>query len=477
MRMLFSCLALGALALPASAALAQEADETSKSLFLRAEKVIVRPGHALEPGQVLVRDGKIVAVGQDLDAPEGATEISGRVVCAGFLDPWSALSVSPASLGETSTNMATRTSDAVDLWLDEHLRREALEAGVTSARCQGGIGAPLAGIGVALRLSGSDRDSAMLLEDATGAANVGLSREGGGSFQRMPDGSFQFISGPQPVDPFARLSQIDRLLGELEAGRKYAEDMIEYRYELEEWQKAIDEKTEELEKDFKKAKKKRDKDKAKAEEDGKEFKEEKYKEDKKPKAPKFNAIREWTGRIANGEIPLVVQVHRSAEIRALLEGTERFDRLRMIIAGGTEAVHSAEALADRKIPVMVLPALLGQSGWGGYDEWSQHDLTLAAQLSAKGVSVLLGSGGNDPRATRDLPLMASLAVGHGLDREKALEALTLGAAQAMDVADRVGSVELGKDAELIVLDGEPLVSTTRVQYVVSNGDVVVSPEN
>jgi imidazolonepropionase-like amidohydrolase len=92
-----------------------------------------------------------------------------------------------------------------------------------------------------------------------------------------------------------------------------------------------------------------------------------------------------------------------------------------------------------------------------------------------GVSVLLGTGGTDPAASRDLPLLAALAIGNGLDRVKALEALTIGAARAFDASDRLGTIEAGKDAEILVLDGEPLTSTATVRYVVSGGRVVVQP--
>ena len=182
-------------------------------------------------------------------------------------------------------------------------------------------------------------------------------------------------------------------------------------------------------------------------------------------------------RVADGELPLVVEVHRAAEIRELLEATEHFDRLRLIIAGGTEAMSCAEELASRQVSVVVWPTLLGETGKAGYDEFDAHDLTLAGRLAAAGVSVLLGSGGENPRATRDLPLLAALAIGHGLERDRAFAAMTLKAAQALDVADRVGSIAFGKDADLQVLDGEPLVSTTRVQYVIADGNIVVSPEN
>ena len=457
---------------------AQPQDEaSSETLFIRAEKVIVRPGHVLEPGQVVVRDGQIHAVGSALQAPEGATQIDGKVVCAGFIDAWSAMGVDSRALNEAATNMATRTADAIDLFSNAHLREEALRAGVTGARVQVGSSAAQSGIGTFVRLTDASRENAILLEDSNAAANVGLSREGGGQFIRDADGSFRFVSGPQAIDPFERLNQVDRLIGAIESGRKYHQDVIEYRYELEEWQKAIKEKEEELEKDFKKAKKARDKDKKKAEEDGKEYKEKKYSEDKKPKAPKSDPIKHAFGRVANGELPLIVQVHRSAEIRALLEGTRKFDRLRLIVAGGTEAGDSAEELKERKIPVVVWPALLGATGKGEYDEYDQHDLSLAGRLHDAGVQVLIGSGGGVARATRDVPIMAAQAIGHGLDRDAAFRALTLGAARALDVADRVGSVERGKDADLLILDGEPLVTTTRVNYVIAGGDVVVSPEN
>ncbi len=476
MRTLLSCLAISAAFLP-TRAFAQDAEPEQPPLFVSAERLILAPGEVLEPGQVLIKDGVIVAVGQDLEAPEGATQVSGQVVCPGFIDPWSALGLDPGSQGNSNADMGARAADAVDVFNGEHLRMEALGAGVTTVRAQIARGALESGPGTMLKLAGDTRDSAILLEEAAAGASIGLSTIGGGRFVQDANGNFVFQGGAQATDPFDRLSQVDRLVSDLEAGRKYAQDLIEFRYELEEWEKEIAKKEEELDKDFKKAKKAREKDVKKAEEDGKEYKEKKYKEDRKPAPPKYDLARETLGRIANGELPLFVQVHRVAEIRELLKSTERFSRLRLMIAGGTEAMTCSEALAKRKIPVVVWPTLLEDTGKEGYDEFDSHELTLAGQLAAAGVPVLLGSGGENPRATRDLPLLAALAIGHGLDRDRAFAALTIKAAEALDVADRVGSIAFGKDADLQVLDGEPLVSTTRVQYVIADGTIVVSPEN
>lgn len=476
--------ALGA-GLAGSAAVSPEAGGTPRMtgarnddanvLVIRAARVIVRPGETLTDAIVLVRDGVIEAVGRDIAVPEGAREIEGAVCCAGFLDPWSALGLDANVLGERGPDAATRTADGLDVHGADHLRAEALAAGVTSVRLQGGQAAAVGGIGVVVRL---DPDlsalDALLNDEANLSMAVGLSVDGGAQFIQQSDGSFVMTSGSRAADPFDRLSQIERVASMVETGRAYLEKQVEYRHELEAWELAIAEQVKKSEKGFKKAKKARDKKVKKAEEEGEELKEEKYKEDKKPKAPKFDDEKEALALIADGIVPLVVEVHRAAEIRNLLAMTAKFDRLRLVIAGGSEALHSAEELAKRKIPVIVWPSLRGT---GGPDEFDGGGLELAGELAERGVRVLLGSGGRDEKLTRDLPLLAALTVAHGFEREAAFEALTLGAARTFDMDHRLGSVEVGKDADLLVLDGDPLDTTTRVRHVICGGREVVNQED
>jgi imidazolonepropionase-like amidohydrolase len=452
--------------------------EKSDVVFIRAQHIIKRPGEILDNGAVIVRDGKIVAVGIDLRKPEGAREIEGKVVCAGFIDPWAALGVTADSLFDGATTAATRTSDGLDNYNGDHLRREALRAGVTCARLQAGATARVAGLGVLVRLTpGLSRDEAIIHPECDLSMNVGLTANaaGGGQNIEFQDGQVVITNaGGRGMDPFDRLSELDRLVAAIENGRNYLISKVEYKHDLETWQKTIAEKETELDKDAKKAKKDREKEEKDAKEKGKTFTEKKYKEDKKPQPPRFDEDNEVLGRVANGEMPLIVQANRSAEIRGILRGTVSQDRLRLIVAGGTEAMTAAKQLAERRIPVLVWPALRGKNA---PDEYEGSDLALAGRLAREGVTVLLGTGGANAGASRDLPLLAELAIGNGLDREKAFEALTLGAASALDAADRLGSVERGKDAELLVLDGDPLVGTTNVRYVISNGRVVVTPED
>jgi imidazolonepropionase-like amidohydrolase len=433
------------------------AAEAAEQYLIHAGRVIVRPGEVLENVKVLVRDGSIVAVGDTVEAPEGVVEIRGAVVCAGFIDPWSALGVDAGSLHDQRTEPATLTADAIDVHAQRHLRQEALRAGVVAARVQAGGAARVGGVGALVRLDPElSATDALVLPDAVLAMSVGLSRGGGA------------------MDVFDRQGEVDRVQGALDSGLAYRRNEVEYRYKLEEWQEAMAEKEAELEKDFKKAKKDRAKDLAKAEEDDKELKEKKYKEDKKPRKPSFDGNKAALARAAHGEIPLVVQVHRAAELRSLLGSTEGFDRLRLILAGATEAEAVKETLAERGVPVLVAPSLAGA---GARDEWDGADLGLAGRLSEAGVEVLLGSGGEDPKLTRDLPMLAASAVGHGLELDTALAALTIGAARHLDVADQLGTVEVGKSADILILDGAPLLGTTSVQYVLSAGRLVVTPEN
>jgi len=420
--------------------------DVRQSLLIHAERVLVGPGEALEGASILVQDGRIVAVGPGLTAPEGTTEVSGSVVCAGLIDAWSTLGLEPAARAEGRTSPASRSADGVDPWAPPATFVEALRGGVTSARVQAGVRAPFGGVGTLLRTSPEPGTAAPLLQEACVGATLGLTR------------------GGDATDIFDRVSEVERLVGAIEKGEAYGRERIAYREELAEWEKAIAEKTEELEKDFKKAKKKRDKEIEEAEEKGKEFKEERYKEDRKPRAPKYDADDEVMYRVADGELPLVVEVHRSEELRNLLAATEHFSRLRLVIAGGTEALDHADELRRRRIPVIVWATPMDA---GRPDEYDEHSLALAGGLDAAGVRVLLGSGGSSE--PRDLRLMAALAVGHGLDRDAALEAVTRGPAQVFDVGRRIGAVRAGMEADLVVLDGDPLDTTTRVLHVVSQG--------
>lgn len=438
---LFPCLATALSVLPVVAS-------DDPPVLIRAERVILRPGVELEHTSLWIDGGVIVAIGKDLPAPEGTRVIEGRVVCAGFIDAWSSLGLDPASVEDLTLTPGARTVEALDPYHLPEERQEALRAGITATRVQAGRAAAFGGVG-ALVQTDPGFGPAVVLEDACLATTIGVSRGRTG-------------------DVFDRLAEIDRLIGALDKGRRYRESRAKYEKELEAWLKAIAEKLTTLEKDFKKAKKDREKEEKDAKEKGKEFKEKAYKEDKKPKRARTDDNDEAMGRAADGEIPLVVEVHRSAEIRRLLEKTRAFPRLRLVLAGGTEALSFAEELVERSIPVILWPVPMGTSR---PDEYDEHDLALAGELSRAGVRVAFGNGGQ--REARELRFLAGLAVAHGMEREAALAALTSVPAAIFDAADRLGELAPGHSADVLVLDGDPLDTSAALRFVLSRGKVVV----
>jgi imidazolonepropionase-like amidohydrolase len=165
--------------------------------------------------------------------------------------------------------------------------------------------------------------------------------------------------------------------------------------------------------------------------------------------------------VVTGEIPVVIEANDLAQIRAALEWTAA-EGLDMILAGGQDAWRVADELARRRIPVILntvndLPA----RNYEPYDT----PYTNAARLHAAGVTVLFstGPGGFGAANARNLPYEAAKAVAFGLPREAAIRGLTLAAAEVFGVADRLGSIDPGKDATLILVAGDPLEATGQVR--------------
>lgn len=418
-------------------------------LVVRAGRLVVRPGQVIEGAQVLIRGGRIRAVGTQLAVPEGAQVLEAPVVCAGFLDVWSQIGLDPAVVADRSATAATRIADGLDLYSQGYLFAEALRGGITAVRSQGALPSRFSGQGVALRTAPageSERGKRVLDETA-------------GLWVTAVDG-----------DAFDRIESIERFVAAVEAGRKYREGQVKFERELAEWKKKIAEEQAKLEKEFKNAKKKRDKALADAKEKGKEFTEEKYKEDKAPKPPRLDRDSEVFAQIAAGEQPAFVQADRVPEIRALLAALPRLGAARVVLVGAAEAHLCAYELAEAGLPVILAPGDEQAASRFGI-----HPLERAAALERAGVYLLFGSGPGSPYASRDLPLAAARAVAFGMDAESALAALTVRPARLLGLESDLGSVEVGKSADLLLLSGDPLASATQVQAVIANGQPVPLP--
>lgn len=185
--------------------------------------------------------------------------------------------------------------------------------------------------------------------------------------------------------------------------------------------------------------------------------------DQPKKYPALAAVRA-------GSLPFRVQARVENDIRAALTITQEFKVPRVVIDDCTEGFRVVDLLAERHVSVVLGP-FTDPQGFG--PERAENSLSTAALLSAKGIPVAFGS--NDGDETMLLP-WAAMAVRNGMAPEAALKAVTLTAAEIAGVGDRVGSLAPGKDADILILSGDPLELTTHIDSVLVNGQVVYRAE-
>jgi len=166
--------------------------------------------------------------------------------------------------------------------------------------------------------------------------------------------------------------------------------------------------------------------------------------------------------------PFLVIAERASDIRNLLELKREF-RLNLIIAGASEAWMLADELAAARVPVLVDPMMnLPLS----FDQLGAR-LDNAARLQAAGATVLFTGG--DFIGTHSAFLVrqaAGNAVANGMPLIEALKAMTLNPARAFGFSDRFGSIEQGKEADLVIWDGDPLELLTQAEQVIIGGNVM-----
>jgi imidazolonepropionase-like amidohydrolase len=166
----------------------------------------------------------------------------------------------------------------------------------------------------------------------------------------------------------------------------------------------------------------------------------------------------------DGEIPVVVAADRVAQIQDAIRWAEE-EQVRLVIRGGADAVHVADQLVEKGIPVVLTATMAApERSWEPYDAAYAR----AAELHARGVSIAI-AGGASAAYTNRLPYEAGVAVAFGLPEEEAIRAVTLNPARFMGIANRVGSLEPGKDATLLVTTGSPLDYTARIEQAYIQG--------
>ncbi|HEY5893826.1 MAG TPA: amidohydrolase family protein [Chthoniobacterales bacterium] len=190
---------------------------------------------------------------------------------------------------------------------------------------------------------------------------------------------------------------------------------------------------------------------------------------KKAKRSDFQTDLRWEAMIPvlEGKVPVIIEANNLTQITAAVDFAIR-ERLKMILLGGEDASLAIDLLKTHQIPVILTSAFdIPSRRQDGYDA----AYSTAARLQAAGVPFCISTSGSDARTPhlRNLPYQAGMAAAFGLPKDEALKSVTLYPAQILGVADRLGSLDPGKDATLFITNGDPLEATTTVESAYIEG--------
>lgn len=359
----------------------------------------------IENGDIIVSDGVIVAIGQNLPMPEGAAVIdaSGRVVTPGIMAPWS-------HLGLMEIGSASEANDASPDWgfpygaaLNARDAYNPFSTLIPVSRAGGftrALSAPapgesmFGGVGMVIDLSGT-RGS---ITKAGAAQSVVMGSAGA---SRAGD---------------TRLGSWLVLREALSAAQKYAADPDDYGM--------------------------------------------------RPHDERFMpADLRALAPVLSGEQPLIISVNGSSEILNVIQLKEEFG-LNVIIYGGREGWQVASELANAEIPLIIDPLANLPSQFDSL----RATLFNAARLHQAGV--MFGFSGPGSHHLHHMPKSAGVAVANGLPYGAALAAMTIAPATMFGLDDQLGSLEVGKTADIVVWTGDPLELNTRPSTVLINGQVM-----
>ena len=385
---------------------------------IRNARIVTVSGPVIENGTLVIRDGKIEKVGTNVSVPTDAIEIDahGLSVYPGMMDLGTSMGLVEIGSGAPGTVDTAETGDMnpnaqAIIGLNPHSAHISVTrvSGVTTV-----LSLPtrniISGQAALINLRGSTSTEMAVVSSAGLAIN----------FPRVSTSSFDALFNQQEINISDAIKTRDAQLEQL---RKILKDALAYGVARDA-----------------------------------------YIRDNALPRPKESVVLSALVPFARGERPVILRVNRETDIRAALRFAKEM-HLRPIILGGNDAWKVADLLKQHDIPVIVTGVWdLPPNDDDFYDVLFEN----AAKLHKAGVSFCISSGDSGAHV-RDLPVQAGMAAAFGLPQDEALKSVTLYPAQIMNVADRMGSIEIGKIANLVITDGDLLEARTHVRYLFIEG--------
>lgn len=171
-------------------------------------------------------------------------------------------------------------------------------------------------------------------------------------------------------------------------------------------------------------------------------------------------------QVLERKIPLRAHAHRADDIMTAIRIAREF-RVDLVLDHCTEGHKIAAELAEYGYPAVVGPSLINRAKV----ELKDKTFKTAGILVKAGVKVAIMTD-HSVTPIEHLPLLAALAMKDGLDEEEALKAITINPAEILGVSDRVGSLEVGKDADIVIWSAHPLTLEAKTLHVFINGEII-----
>ena len=170
--------------------------------------------------------------------------------------------------------------------------------------------------------------------------------------------------------------------------------------------------------------------------------------------------------VVRGEVPLMIEVNAQKDIQAALKWVKEKKVKKVIFTGVSEGWREAANIAKANIPVVTGPVIAIPNR-----EYDRYDAIYAnaGRMKKAGVKVAIRSEEDGNGNYRNLPYHAGFAVAYGMNKEDALKAITITPAEIFNVSDKLGSIEVGKDATLFVCNGDIFETKTQVSHVFIGG--------
>jgi imidazolonepropionase-like amidohydrolase len=381
----------------------------------------------LENGTVLVDGDKIAAVGTEIDVPEGATVIdaAGKIVMPGLIDAHCHVGLFPDGIGwehvdgNEMTDPVTPHLRALDAVHPEDLAfKDLLEAGVTTVLTGPGSANLIGGQWTCIKTNPTPNIDEMILKDP-----AGMKMALGENPRR--------VYGGQKKIPSTRMGNAAVLRSALVEAQNY----------LAKWERYETEAAAYEEKDSNNGE-----------------------ESTPPTPPERDLKLEALGKVLKRELKARVHAHRADDMLTAIRIAEEFN-LDLTLEHATEGYKIADLLAEKGIPVTVGPILFSRVKY----ELREMTPKNPGILSKAGVKLAIQT--DEASAGKYLTINAALAVREGMAEKEALKAITINAAEIIGVEDRIGSLEAGKDADIVIFNGHPFEYLTVPELVMVNGKI------